>query len=265
MEILKMRKKKLLNIFLFFFLIITTVTAYPFFCSNWDSYFYGNLSNTSLIPHNEKEKILISYADTSFKKAMNRSSKLNELMGFEEDTKINSVHGVIPYYHLLNNLNSIPFASHLHIGLYTGGSFVGAIYGNQDTLSSAVGIDWFQEDWGYKKICYDSCNKFLSNYDYKIIESDCFAIDKSIFQQPINVYVYDADHSKLAHEKAFTYYNDVLDDLFIAVVDDWEWEDVRQGTFNAFDKLGYVVLYQNKIPGHEKMGNGQYIAVIRKS
>jgi hypothetical protein len=104
----------------------------------------------------------------------------------------------------------------------------------------------------------------LSNHNYQIIEGDCFSIDKSIFQQPINVYVYDADHSKIAHEKAFTYYNDVLAETFIAIVDDWEWEDVREGTFNAFNKLGYVVLYQNAIPGDKKNGNGQYIAVIRK-
>jgi len=244
--------------FLIAFLLMATNIA---FCHNFN-YFYENRIDVNFV--NEEEKTLIDHADVSCKKAINYSSKLNGLAGFEEDKRSNSIHGIIPYYHLLNNLNSIPFTSHLHIGLYTGGSFVGALYGNQDALSSAIGIDWFQDDWGYKEICYDICNKFLLNHNYQIIEGDCFSIDKSIFQQPINVYVYDADHSQIAHEKAFTYYNDVLAKTFIAIVDDWEWEDVREGTFNAFDKLGYVVLYQNKIPGNEKTGNGQYVAVIRK-
>ena len=253
-----MKKNLLSRAFLIAFSLMTTNIV---FCQNFD-YFYKNCIDVNHV--SEKEKNLMDHADDSYKKAIKYSSKLNDLTGFEQDKRINSIHGIIPYYHLLNNLNSIPFACHLHIGLYTGGSFVGAVYGNQGVLSSAIGIDWFQDNWGYKEICYDSCNNFLQNYDYQIIEGDCFAIDKSIFQQPINVYVYDADHSKIAHEEAFTYYNDVLAETFIAIVDDWEWEDVREGTFNAFNKLGYVVLYQNKIPGNEKTGNGQYVAVIRK-
>jgi hypothetical protein len=49
------------------------------------------------------------------------------------------------------------------------------------------------------------------------------------------------------------------------VVDDWDLEQVRMGTFNAFKQLGYQILYQNEIFPAEDVGNGQYVAVIKKS
>jgi hypothetical protein len=109
--------------FLIAFSLMTTNVA---FCFNCD-YFYENRIDVNFV--SEKEKNLIDHADVSYRKAINYSSKLNDLVGFKQDNRINSIYGIIPYYHLLNNLNSVPFACHLHIGLYTGGSFVGAVYG----------------------------------------------------------------------------------------------------------------------------------------
>ncbi|OGN63970.1 MAG: hypothetical protein A3E80_06115 [Chlamydiae bacterium RIFCSPHIGHO2_12_FULL_49_9] len=227
--------------------------------------FYGNTYNGPLSPNEEK---MVNHAIISYSKAVNKESKLNENSRFASDTRCNSKFGIIPYYHLANNLCSLPNSTHLHIGLYTGGSFVSALYNNQHLLKEKIGIDWF-EDEGYKRVFYAVCDKYLRSNDdenvYFIIERDCFSVDVSNFTNPIDIYIYDAGHSFSAHEQAFTYYNQAFADVFIAVVDDWEWAEVRQATFNAFDKLRYTILYQNEIRCHKKTGNGQYIAVIKKS
>ena len=73
---------------------------------------------------------------------------------------------------------------------------------------------------------------------------------------------------------AYTYFNEVLDDVFITIVDDWEKNSVRQGTYDAFKKLNYNVLAKWEITPPERpdrMNNpdqywwhGTMIAVIKK-
>ena len=226
-------------------------------------HFYG-VDNHILSP---EEKELVDHVTNSFNMAIERKSKLNGNYEITQDRFCSSRYGVIPYYHFLNNVCSLPNGQHLHIGLYTGGSFVSSLYKNQDTLEVAFGIDLFDQNW-YKEICSQVCNKYLPcdgrPKRYQIIESDCFIIDKAIFKKPINIYLYDADHSVRAHENAFTYFNEVFANIFIAIIDDWNSDQTRRGTFNAFKKLGYKISYEAEIPAGDLTGNGQYIVVIHK-
>ncbi len=101
-------------------------------------------------------------------------------------------------------------------------------------------------------------------------EQDCFTLDtKKIFTHPINVYFYDGNHDAWAQEKAFTYFNSSLDDLFVAIIDDWNWDDARRGTIEAFKKLNYDVLFEQELAAArfadmEQWYCGIYVAVIRK-
>ena len=58
-----------------------------------------------------------------------------------------------------------------------------------------------------------------------------------------NVYLYDGDHSIEAHEKALTHYINAMDDTFIFMVDDWMFEGVRKGTYDAIKKLNLKIEY----------------------
>ncbi len=228
-------------------------------------HFYNKTTDTT-----PEEKALIQHVISSYEKAIEKKSKLSNYKKFAADKRCNSKHGIIPYYHLINNLCSLPGTTHLHIGLYTGGSFVGAVYNNQASLKEAIGIDWFQgAELKYDDVFNDVCHQYLGKNrelpKCKIISGDCFQVDKSIIKNPVNVYVYDAGHEVLDQEMAFTYYNDIFSDVFVAIVDDWAWPQVRQGTFEAFAKLGYTVLYENELAASDQLGNGQYLAVIRKN
>ena len=202
---------------------------------------------------NEREGMLIEHASGSYYDALDKKAKF---------TSNQFLSHIVPMNYLLNNLCNLKEASHLHIGLDKGMSFVCALFGNEALLSEVIGIDSYVESPAAKLNCYMFCDKHLEGKDYQILISDCFSVEKSIFKKPVDIYFYDADHSLIAQELAFTYYNDILADVFIAVVDDWGWDRVREGTFTAFDQLGYTILYETIIPPGD--GNGQYLAVIRK-
>lgn len=168
--------------------------------------------------------------------------------------------------HLLSNLCSIPNTRYLEIGTWKGGTFIAALCNNQETIDYAVGIDNWSD--GGREDFERNCTTFLprTRYNYEFYSEDCFAIDPNrIIKMPINVFFYSGDRSIGAQEKAFTYYNDVLDDVFIAVIDGWNFESVRSGTINAMNKLDYEVLFEVALPGHKVLWwEGLYVAVIRK-
>lgn len=90
--------------------------------------------------------------------------------------------------------------------------------------------------------------------------------------------MYDGNHAKESHYKALVHYYSCLDDIFIFIVDDWNWIDVRDGTYDSFKQLNLSVLYEREIRttddnthpewGTEKQKqwhNGIYVAILQKS
>ncbi len=222
-------------------------------------------------PQSENEIALVDHARNSYEKALKFESKLSGKKFSETNVKRDPNNpdyttlkdlNAKPYFHLLNNLCEFKEASHLHIGLLAGESFIAALYGNQDNLKAMIGLDWFQEC--PESIFISNCKKHIKLSKCLILNGECFNVDKSVFKSPINIYLYDADHSLLAHEKAIVYYNDVFADVFVVVIDDWECPWIRKPTFRAFDKLGYHILYEAYIKGPRPYRSGQYVAVIKK-
>ncbi len=95
-----------------------------------------------------------------------------------------------------------------------------------------------------------------------------------------NVYLYDGEHEYNDQLRAFTHFDAALEDLFVALVDDWNYPPVRHGTRDAFERLGYDVVYGEVLGGGYANGasideasvlrspnpwwNGLYVAVVRK-
>jgi hypothetical protein len=176
--------------------------------------------------------------------------------------------------HLLNNLCSLPGGRYLEIGVWAGSTFIAALYGNDRALAEAIAIDnWSQFQLSEpKKAFVRNTSKFLSKNSFKFYEYDSFNLNKTeIFnpQKPINIYFYDGFHSVEAQKLAFVYYNDILANTFIAIVDDYGWDNVKLGTQLAFKELGYKILFEEYLPARfegdrETWWNGIYVAVIRK-
>ena len=120
-------------------------------------------------------------------------------------------------------------------------------------------------------------NKFKGNNDARFIEADCFSIDVSTLPK-FNVYLFDGPHESQDHFKALTHFIDCLDDEFIFIVDDWNWDCVRIGTMNAIRTLGLNVLYKTEVrttwdgsharwgsPEQKNWHNGIFVAVLQKT
>lgn len=169
--------------------------------------------------------------------------------------------------HLLYYLAKLPNASYLEIGCFYGSTLIAALYQNTD-LSEAIAIDNWSEFGGPKLEFQSNCAQEIPLAPLRFFEADCFAISKDLFHNPINLYFYDGRHQFLDQKQAFTYYDSVLDDVFVAIVDDWNWGEVRGGTLEAFKELNYQVHFAKEITSDsiEKQNwwNGLLIAVIEK-
>lgn len=210
--------------------------------------------------------ILVNHVKKAISNAENNISQLNK--------EVLDIQGLSGHKvkHFLNNLCTLKGGRYLEIGVWQGGTFVSALYNNQNNLSEAIAIDNWIMRTPYNSF-EKNTNNFLQPNSFKFYESDCFKINLTeVFKNKINIYFYDGEHNFDDHVSAFTYFDSILDDNFIAIVDDYNWDAVQKGTQKAFKDLNYNVIYELYIPAtyttwFEELGwwNGIYIAVVSKN
>jgi hypothetical protein len=172
-----------------------------------------------------------------FELAENGISKIDEfLMNMQGMTGIKT-------RHLYNNILSLNDSRYLEIGTWKGSSACSAMAGNKATV---LCIDNWSQFFGYKDEFIANFENYKGDNSIDFIESDCFKVDTSSLGK-YNIYMYDGDHSSESHEAALTYFKDCLDDVFIYIIDDWNWEHVRTSTINAIEKLGLSIAWQKEI------------------
>jgi len=175
--------------------------------------------------------------------------------------------------HFYNNLLNIADARYLEIGTWKGSSVCSAMCGNE---AKVICIDNWSEFGGPKSEFLFAFEKFKGKNDASFIESDCFKVNVSLLPK-FNIYMYDGNHDAESHYNALLHFFNCLDDMFIFIVDDWNWKSVRDGTIDAIKKLNLKVLYENEIkttnndthpewgsPGQKEWHNGIYVAVLQK-
>jgi len=176
-------------------------------------------------------------------------SKINE-----DILKILGMSGVLTR-HFYNNLCSMDGCRYLEIGTWVGSSFCAAMCNNN---MKCVAIDnWseFRVSEFRNFVIHDSRMEFLKNYDNfkgendaRFIEANCFDIK---LDEKFNIYLYDGDHQK--HYEALTHFIDNMDDEFIYLIDDWNWDHVKNPTLSAISALNLEILYKKEIftPEHK--------------
>ncbi len=175
--------------------------------------------------------------------------------------------------HFYNNLLDMMDARYLEIGTWKGSSVCSAMYENNATV---VCIDNWSEFGGPKKEFMENFEKFKGNCQATFIEKDCFKVN--VKQLPkFNIYMYDGDHTDESHYKAINYFLDCLDDIFILIVDDWNWDGVRRSTMKSIVDNNLSVLYSKQVRltlddshttqplARETWHNGIFVAVLEKT
>lgn len=213
----------------------------------------------------EREKELIDHVQSCINFGEQKSSKLSR--------DVLKVPGMTSpkVKHFLNNLCTLTNCTYLEIGVWKGATFTAALYHNQDSIIQAVGIDNWSEFGGPYQEFKKYTSLYLKNIPFQFYSHDAFTINiGELFKNPVDIYFYDGNHTAQSQELAFTYYDSIFADAFIAIVDDWNHPPVPIGTRNAFEKLGYTILFERILPARpqgediNQWWNGLYVAVIRR-
>ncbi len=201
---------------------------------------------------------LARHIETAFEKAEKLESKL--------PPDILAMHGMSGFKtrHFYNNLLDKDDVRYLEIGTWMGSSVCSAMYGNKATI---VCIDNWSEFGGLKDELLKNINTYKGENNVTFVEGDCFQVDVSRLPK-FNIYMYDGNHSEQSHFNALVHYYDCLDDVFVFVVDDWDWDVVRQATRASIKHLNLTVLYEREVfltgvPVYN-WWNGIYVAILQK-
>lgn len=174
------------------------------------------------------------------------------------------------YRKFINNLvESIPDPRYLETGSLKGSTVCSAIYGNKVKASCIENWHWdYREE--FKK---NTESVLTSDIDFTFIESDFRNVNYSNIGS-YNIYMFDGPHSARDQYDGVYLAQPALDDKHILIVDDWNWDEVRHGTWSAikFLELSVVSMIEvytlNHGPenGNEKSEwhNGYLIAAIEK-
>jgi len=232
-------------------------------------------SATVFYQHHPDIELILHVADAINKSIRCESNIHPDIL---DPYKVNGFTG-LGFRHFLNNVGAYEGINYLEVGTFCGSSLISVLYNNLDKISSAYAMDnWseFSEYLDPKKTFEMKVEKYLPSLENKLTfyNEDCFSFDKKKIKHKINLYFYDGPHSRKDHEMAFTYFDDVLDDTFIAIIDDWEKGYVREASLTTFDKLNYTILAswqilpperENKIENPDiNWWHGSFVAVIKK-
>jgi precorrin-6B methylase 2 len=205
---------------------------------------------------------------SAFDSAMQDDSKLaNEVL------RMNGMSGY-RYRHLINKFIELtPDARYLEIGSWAGSTACSAMYGNK---CKVMCIDNWLHFGGPKDQFFQNIDTFGNdNIDFHYAESDYAAVDYSQIGK-FNVYLFDGPHEEHHQHAGITITQAALEDVYLLVVDDWNWIGVRNGTLNALTEVGSTIVSsivirttQNEIHptisgAASEWHNGYFIAVIKK-
>ena len=190
-------------------------------------------------------------------KSFTKTSKLNDDL-----LNASAMSGKITR-HIYNNILSYVDARVLDIGPLSGITSCSGFYNNNAKITL---IENFSSFGDQKQELLSNIEKYKDKNEITLFLEDCFAIDKSKFQYKFNIFMYDGGHKVIDHYNALNYYYDVLDDVFIYIIENYNYEPVRIGTFGAITdlKLKIIHLHENNKEYYEGFWNGIGVFVLRK-
>lgn len=204
---------------------------------------------------------LINLVSTAINKAEKLESKINHQILQINGMSSNKVR------HFLNNIIN-ENSRYLEIGCWKGSTICSALNNNNPNI--AFGIDNWSEftiEYGFGDVKGDflkNIHKFIST-NLIVIEENCFEIDFTKYNiSNINTYFYDGNHSYDSQKNALIYYYNSLSNVFIFIVDDWEYPKVKDGTFDGIKELNLKIIYDFEGKSEDGWWNGFYISILQK-
>ena len=224
----------------------------------------GLLTTLTLAP----SKPLVAKVEAALKAALVNNGKVPaELLGLE------GMSGQ-KYRLFINNLiGSIESASYLEVGVWMGSTLCSAIHGNK---VRAVAIDNWSQFGGPTSQFLANLSRFkTAEASVSFLESDFRAVNFGALGR-FNVYLFDGPHRSQDQRDGLVLALPALDNFCVFIVDDWNWEQVRQGTMAVIREAGMTVDYMAEIRttldgkhapvsgSRSDWHNGYFISVLSK-
>ncbi|MEL6064173.1 MULTISPECIES: class I SAM-dependent methyltransferase [unclassified Methylobacterium] len=178
------------------------------------------------------------------------------------------------YRSFINNLIAlVPNARYFEVGSWAGSTACAAMYGNKAKITC---IDNWSQFGGPRNQFLENVERCSNeNIDFQLIESDFREVNYSQIGK-YNVYLFDGPHLREDQRDGIVLGMPALDREFILIVDDWNWAEIREGTFAGIQAGGLALNYcmeikttQNgshaSVPGERgEWHNGYFIGVLTK-
>jgi len=212
-----------------------------------------------------------------------KGNKLNDkvakvaeiLVNSVNSTYFNEVEGItsLRTKKLLNTLGSIS-SSYLEVGVLNGSTFCSTIDGN---VLDAVAVDHWQEDtqalngstniYSSKNSFINNVKKFKCNNRIRIFDCDFLKVDLNNINN-IDLFFYDADHSKEATRSAVRYFSSKFINDSVLIFDDANFEGVVEGAREGIIDSNLDIIFEkiilNDIEDPDMWWNGLYLTVVRR-
>lgn len=202
-----------------------------FFLVNGPSLLRASIQEECFTP---REKALIFHIKHSIREAEREISRLSShhlLLEGRESCKTR---------HFLNHLCTLKNSCFLHIGCTSFSTWLSSLFTNEESVLEALLLCTPSE--------VDFCH-FSMHPKFRILDFSLFFSAKHpIFKSPVNIIFFDPDHFFVKHEKAFFHCKDSLDDLFILIVMDWNWQKVQRATRHLLEQCCFKIIFNEELP-----------------
>lgn len=170
--------------------------------------------------------------------AYNNAKKLSSKISKE----IINIEGYSGKYtlHFFNNLMDSDDVRFLEIGVYQGSITSAVLCENNIDI---ICIDNFSENSGKQKFL-ENLEKFTGNNSVNFIESNWENVN-NISKR--NIYYYDANYPLIEHRKAFKHFLPFIDEIFIFIASDYNWEDTRKNIQKMIDDNSIKILFEKNV------------------
>ena len=198
---------------------------------------------------NDLQNKYVAHLENSFKNAESEISKIN--------ASILAMQGMSgrKTRHFFNNLCSFDDTRYLEIGVWNGSTSCSSLYKNN--IKYCTVIDNWSQFGGPKDAFLKNLQTYKGDTPVTVYEMHCFHNSKfgpKTTGQPkptdldkFNIYFYDGHHTEDSQYMGLYHYLPCLDDTFIYICDDWNWEKVRKGTMRAIKDANLKILWKKEI------------------
>jgi hypothetical protein len=154
------------------------------------------------------------------------------------------------YKNFINQLISqVKNAKYLEIGTWTGSTACSSLYKNEVDCYFVDNWNQFNPLGNVESLFFENVVKIKKESPeatYQFQEKDFRLIDYNNIGK-YNIYFFDGPHEEQDQYDGIVYVQPALEDEFIFICDDWNWDHVRSGIKKAFVDLDLEILYSLEV------------------